>query len=737
MSAFGQDERLLTFDSPLGANVLLPEAIAGSAGISELFSYTVDLLATVGTTVTPTQIVGQKVTIGIQEDSAGTKRYINGYVASFDMLGGDEEFNDYRVRIVPNLWVLTLNKNTRVFQNKTVTDVIQAVLGFYSISPSIETSATYTQMEYCTQYRETDFDFISRLMEQFGIFYYFKHTSTDHTLVLQDTSSKLSDCAVQSTFRYAADPNDNEGFYDFVVRESQSRSTLVTGTHNIWDYSFLKYKQQPDPRTAQTTKGPLGANNNEKYDYADSAAAYVKAEPGSDGNISTFANFFLGVRRDSTDAETRVAEGESNAIPMVPGYSFTLSDHPQQSLNVKYLITHTEIAVEQIPTYRAGARQTNPAPFHNSFRAIPFSIVYRPPITTKKPVVNGMQTGFVVVPKGEDSYMDTYGRVCVQFWWDRLRKPNTTDNTLLRVAQQWAGSGWGTYFWPRVNDEVLIDFIEGDPDQPIVVGSVYNGVNKSKYDPASQYTLSGILTRSSKDGAAANANELRFEDLKGKEQIFMNAERDYDLHVEHTWHTLVGDEQHEKITSNRFEEVDGDTHLKVKGKHLEEVDGEEDLNVKGNQIVSVGGDRSHAVTGNLKESIGGNSNIAVSSNQNEKIGANYSLQVGANQVNKVGVGYVVQAGENVYINGGMNVVIEGGMNVCLSGPGGFVSVGPQGVTIQGTLVMINSGGAAIPGTPGSPESPQSPGSPTAPTAPTFPGDDPPSASSSSGSGSGS
>jgi type VI secretion system secreted protein VgrG len=309
------------------------------------------------------------------------------------------------------------------------------------------------------------------------------------------------------------------------------------------------------------------------------------------------------------------------------------------------------------------------------------------------------------VNSGEDSFMDKYGRVCVQFWWDRQRKPNTPDNTLLRVAQSWAGKGWGTYFWPRVDDEVLIDFIEGDPDQPIVVGSVYNGVNMPKYDPAGQYTLSGILTRSSKEGGAANANELRFEDLKGKEQIYMNAERDYDLHVEHDWHTLVGNEQHTKITSNQFEEVDGDSHLLVKGKQLHEIDGEADLNVKGD----------------YKESVGQNSNINVGQSLNEKVGMNYSLQVGENQFNKSGMLYVVDSGQEIHIKGGMNVVIEAGMNVCLSGPGGFISVGPTGVIIQGTLVMINSGGAAIPGSPGMPQSPEPP---TAPTAPTFPGDDP-------------
>lgn len=732
MGAFGQDDRLIQLTTPLGENVLLPERISGSEGVSALFHYTLDLLAETSTTIDPTKIVGQKVSIGIQADDSGTQRYISGYVADFEMSGGDSEFNNYRATIVPNIWALTLNENTRVFQNKTVTDVVKAVLSPYQISPAINTSATYMPMEYCTQYRETDFDFISRLMEQHGILYYFKHTKDDHTLTLQDVSSKLSDCVIQSTFRYAPEPGDSEGFYDFVIDKLVSKSAMVTGKHTTWDYSFIRYKTTPDSSTSSATKGPLGTNSNEQYDYANSAAAYLK-KAASDTKIGDLATQFLNVRRDACDAGSIVIEGESNAIPLQPGFSFTLTEYPQSSLNVKYLLTHVGHDVQQVPSYRSGVKDSV-SPYTNTFTAIPFSIPYRPPIKTRKPVVNGMHTGQVVVPSGEDSYMDKYGRVCVQFWWDRLRKANTPDNTLLRVAQQWAGSGWGTYFWPRVNDEVLIDFIEGDPDQPIVVGSVYNGVNMPKYDPASQYTLSGILTRSSKGGGAANANELRFEDLDGKEQIYMNAERDYDLHVEHDWHTLVGNEQHSKITSNQFEEVDGDSHLLVKGKQLHEVDGEADLNVKGNQIVQVGGDRSHALTGNLKESIGQNSNISVGQNLNEKIGENYSLQVGMNQYNKSGMLYVVDSGQEVHIKGGMNVVIEAGMNVCLSGPGGFVSIGPEGVIIQGTLVMINSGGAATPGSPGSPQSPDSPSSPTAPTAPTFPGDAPPSASGSGNTG---
>jgi type VI secretion system secreted protein VgrG len=700
MSAFKQDDRILTFSSPLGKDVLLPEHLAGMEGISELFFYQLDVLATTDTKVDPKKIVGQKVTVAMQATDSGTKRHVNGFVSGFEINGGDEEFNNYRVYIVPNLWVLTLNKNTRVFQDMTVIDVIKHVLSTYKISPADETSNTYTKLEYCTQYRETDFAFISRLMEQHGILYYFKHSEDDHTFTLQDVSSKLNACPIQNTFRYAPQGDKTEGFYDFVITELHSRTSMVTGTYTAWDYGFVPYTAFTDK---QTTRGPLGQNSNENYDYINSAAAYLK-KIGSQSKIPDLVQSLNTMRYQSGDASSVIIEGSSNAICLQTGYNFELSKHPQSSLNEKYLTVRVEHNVRQMPSYRSKS-QGRGEPYGNSFTAIPFSIPYRPPLKTPRPAVNGMHTGKVIVSSGDESHMDKYGRVNVQFWWDRQRKPNTPDNTWLRVAQSWAGKGWGTYYWPRIDDEVLIDFMEGDPDQPIVVGSVYNGVNMPKYDPAGQYTLSGILTRSSKNGGADNANELRFEDLKGKEQIYMNAERDYDLHVEHDWHTLVGNEQHTKITSNQFEEVDGDSHLLVKGKQLHEIDGEADRNVKGD----------------CKESVGQDSNINVGQNLNKKVGMNYSLQVGQNQFNKSGMLYVVDSGQEVHIKGGMNVVIEAGMNVCLSGPGGFVSVGPTGVIIQGTLVMINSGGAAIPGSPGMPQSPEPP---TAPTAPTFPGDDP-------------
>ena len=720
MPSFTQDDRFLKFRSPLGPDVLLAESFRGTEGISQLFEFQVELLASKMASVSAKDLVGKKVTVDIQVDDNGTLRHLNGIVSSFEFCGGDEEFNNYRAYIVPNLWLLTRNMDTRVFQGKTVTEVLKAVLSKYTITLEDKTHTTYKPLEYCTQYRETDFAFISRLMEQHGIFYYFVHTENDHALTLQDNSQQLATCTTQDSFRYAPQQGDTEGYYDFVIQEFSSKSTLVTGKTSLWDYRWPSYLGVGGERTS--TAGPLHGNAHENYDYADSASAYAKTDDG-DKKTLEMKNFFQHIRQQIVDAAAVEVNGKSNAIVLESGFTFTLKEYPQDDLNTKYLLTSVEHTVQQAPSFRSRAT-SQATPYTSRFTAIPSSIPYRTGCKTARPRVNGMHTGKVVVPSDEESHMDKYGRVCVQFWWDRLRKPNQTDHTLLRVAQQWAGKGWGTYFWPRIDDEVLIDFIEGDPDQPIVVGSVYNGVNMPKYDPATQYTRAGILTRSSKNGDASTANELRFEDLKDKEQIFLNAQKDYDVHVENDAHTLIGNEHHVKVGADQFVELDGESHLKIVKKHVVEMDDDCNLLVKKKQIEQVKGDKEQTVDGNHMEKIGQDASRNVGMDFNEKVGMNYSLNVGMNQYNKAGMVYVVDSGQEVHIKGGMMVVIEGGMGLCLKGPGGFITIDPSGVSIQGMLVKINSGGAQMSGSPAQTKDPTAPTAPEAPKAPTWPGDDP-------------
>jgi type VI secretion system secreted protein VgrG len=675
MANYELENRILTLTSPLGENVLLPESLEGREALSELFHFSVEVLAKKDTEIAAKNLVGRRMTVGFQTTESGDYRYVNGIVSRFEINGGDEEFHVYSVELVPSLWLLTLNTNTRVFQNQSVMAILKEVMGAFGIVFDNRTHANYPNLDYCTQYRETDFAFASRLMERWGIFYHFEHSGNEHKLVLNDTSPLSGNTPVQNAFRYAPEEGEMEWAYDYVIQQCTSTASLVSGKNTGWDYQFIPYVE--DLKTSLTA-GPLGSNNHEVYDYLGIADANFNRVKDSQGEARSSEQVLQNVRRDATDASTLLLRGSSNARPLQPGFTFELEQHPLRELNTKYLTTAVTHSARQLPSYRSRPVEGGTA-YRNYFTAMPSSIAYRAPQTTAKPAVHGLHTARVVVPEGADSHMDKWGRVCVQFHWDRLRKPHSVDNTLLRVAQPWAGKGWGTFFWPRVNDEVVVDFVEGDPDQPLVVGSVYNGVNMPKYDPAGQYTRSGLVTRSSLNGSASNANELRFEDKEDNEQIFINAEKDMDLRVENDWRTFVGKDQH--------------------------------LIVKGKQLVSIDGDEGVAIKGDRAEKIEGNANLSVGQGSNEKIGTDYSLQVGMNHYNKTGMVHVLDAGTEVHIKGGATVVIEAGAELCLSGPGGFVSIDPSGVTIQGMLVRINSGGAQVEGSPAQTQSPKAPETP--------------------------
>jgi type VI secretion system secreted protein VgrG len=333
---------------------------------------------------------------------------------------------------------------------------------------------------------------------------------------------------------------------------------------------------------------------------------------------------------------------------------------------------------DQVPSYRASDEGRGTG-YSNRFTAVSSDIVFKPAQTFVKPKIYGPQTAFVVVPSGEEIYIDKYGRVCVQFFWDKLRPANKVDNTWVRVAQGWAGKQWGAHFWPRANQEVVVQFLNGDPDNPVIMGSLYNGVNMPPYDLPDHSTRSGIVTRSSKGGSAQNANELRFEDKKGSEQIFLNAEKDMDHRTEHDHRRYVGK----------------DDSLIVKGKQTEQVTGDYNSQIQGKSVAK----------------IGGKSDLDIGSDLTEKVGGSHMLKVGSSQSVQTGTAYSMDAGTTVYINAGTSLVIQAGVELSLIAGGNFINIGPAGVAISGTMVLINSGGAAGSGSAGTINSPASPAKP--------------------------
>ncbi len=691
MPDFKQAGRLMQFASVLGQDNLLIDSLEGTEGLSRLFDFQVELMADVGADIDPASIVGTKATVAIALLDVQGTRYVNGVVAAFEQTSGGSDFDFYRAHLVPSLWLLTLSTNCRVFQNKMPMEIVKAVIEPYGLSISDVTTGSYKPLDYCTQYGETDFNFISRIMEQFGIYYWFEHEDGDNKVAFGDDRSAYSPCDDVSEAKYAPQGQSGEDLYQSIVSDIRVTSTMITGKHTSWDYDYRNYAHNPNGPV--NSAADLGKNAFERYHFPTGEGGYVKIV---DKQLTTPAHgtTMLNAQLDASDATANIYRGVSNARTLIPGFTFDLTDHPRDAWNQTYLLTEVSHLVSQSPPYLSEGAP-NPNPYTNQFSAIESTLMFRAMRTTPKPTIQGPQTALVVTPSGEDMFIDKLGRVCVQFLWDRERKPDTVDNTWVRVAQHWAGSGWGTYFWPRKNDEVVVQFLNGDPDSPIITGSVYNGVNVPKYALPDMSTRSGVLTRSSKTGTAANANELRFEDKKGSEEIYFNAEKDMNVNVENDHSRNVG----------------GNEMIAVTGARWMTVTKSQTTHVKENINTVIDADSSHTVGGNHIQKYAGDADINHVGKLTEKVGGDYSIQCSGSHNEKVGTAFVLDSGQEVHVKSGMTITVEAGMELTLKGAGGFITIGPTGVTIQGTMVLINSGGAAGSGTPVSVTNPKDPVAP--------------------------
>jgi type VI secretion system secreted protein VgrG len=674
MGSLKQADRLMQFASPLGKDVLLIESIQGEEGISRLFEYTVDLLATVDTTIDPKSLVGAKALVALSLNDVEGSRYVNGIIASFEQCAGDQEFNVYKARIVPGMWQLTLCANCRIFQQKTVLEIAKSVIGEYGLTLSDQTTGSYQPLEYCTQYSESDFHFVSRILEESGIFYWFEQTDQDNKIVLGDDRTAYQDCPISASVPFALSKRGAEGAYGAMVTEFTLTATMVSGKHTTADYTYLNFQRAdaPDENSAST----YGNNGFEQYHYPAGVEGYANDATQETTDLETL---FIKSRQLANDALAEVLRGTSNARSLCAGYTFTMQSHPRSDWNRKYLLNTLSFSADQVPPYRANdlGKDTE---YVNHFTAFSSDITYKPPSTYQKPRIYGPQTARVVGPSGEEIYLDELGRAKVQFFWDKVDSVGSTTNTTwVRVAQAWAGNGWGAFFWPRVNDEVVIQFLNGDPDNPVITGSVYNAKNTVPYTLPDNGTQSGIVTRSSKGGSGTNSNVLRFEDKMGSEQIYIHAEKDMDLSVEHDRRTLVANN--------------------------------DSLTVQGNQMEAITGDYGDKIQGNSKVQIMQNSDLNVGSNLTEKVGSNHQMDIGSNQDIHVSSAHSLVADQTIYIKGGQSVVIEAGMSLSLKVGGNFVTIGPAGVAIMGTMVQINSGGSAGSGSAGSIQSPQPPTAP--------------------------
>ena len=705
--AFPQADRLIRMTKgPVSSDEVLLTSFSGQEMISSLFAYQLDFVSTqLG--LKPDQLVGKQLAFEIDrrtnEGQRLVPRFFHGYVNRFHagpaVLHQTQhyQYRRYRVEIVPWLWFLTQTARCYIFfperEEKSVYDVIEAV--FDRVREELHVDPHYDlggiadlksrQLKHCVQYRETDFNFVSRIMEQFGVFYYFKHEDGKHILVLSQKKNYPPCHENEVTFPKLTGSQTQQ----YHITDWEHAYEFVSGEWEHTDYNF------ETPLVSLNSSSPKIA-----VDIAETAKYEVYDYPGEfDTKLDSDAE--ARIRQEEEEGQHDVVNASSLCATFTPGHTFKLISHPDEDESAvkqqemkSYLITSVEHFAAQ-PGAETG--ESDGSEYSNSFTCIPASLQFRPPRVTPKPVVSGIQTALVVGPKGEEIFTDQYGRIKVCFHWDREGQEKKLDkgencSCWIRVAQSVAGRNWGFMALPRIGQEVVVDFLEGDPDRPIVVGSVYNRDQMPHYDPEQEKTKTYIKTNSSKGGDGFN--ELMFEDKKDAERVFIHAEKNMDCRVKGSSKTRIYGHRHQIIGTeeggDQRELIRQNKHLSVKKNQVEKIEGNLELMVGGG---NGGGNADILIENQRTEAIGAGSDLVIGGARREQVGQNASLEVGGDQYTKVANLSATEAGQEIHLKAGTKVVIEAGMQLTIKGSGGFVDIGPAGVTIQGTMVKINSGGA--------------------------------------------
>jgi len=697
--ALVQATRIATLNTPLGGDTLVFHSLSIGEELGRLFSLDIKAGSERGD-LKADDLLGKGVSVELKCPRGGV-RYFHGFVSRFSRIPrpGTRYFA-YQLTAVPWLWFLTRQSDCRIFQKKKLEDILRDVFGRRGFSDfKFQLSGNYTPWEYCVQYRETDFNFVSRLMEQEGVYYYFEHEKDKHTVVFADSPAAHQPFPKYEKLTFSAlttiHEHDQEHVYEWVA-ESRHHS----GKHQYTDYDFTR--PSADLKTPESNPGKFAHSDLEIFDY-----------PGEYYNRSD-GEQWSKIRMEELRADRETFQGGGDVTGLATGRKFTLSEGPSPADVGDYVVIAGSVDL-QSNIYESGTSGEMGDSYHCTFTAIKAADQFRPARLTPKPMIYGLQTAVVTGPKGEEIYTDKYGRIKVQFFWDREGKKDENTTCWIRVAEPWAGKRWGSTFTPRIGQEVVVSFLEGDPDRPMVIGSVYNGDqmrpylgegldSKHKHDPK----LTGVMSCSTKGGQGYN--ELRMDDSKGKEQVFIHAERNMDVRVKNdsleriiaNRYQIIGWEKDGNKGGDQREMVYKDKHLKIHRNHIEQVGGDMQLRVggidgQGNQDIQIDADK--------KETIDGDSHLHVRKSRNERIDASQSLTVGGDQDEKVGTKHALEAGQEIHLKAGMKVIVEAGTQISLKVGGNFVDISPAGVTIMGTMVLINSGGSAGSGSGSHPTAP--------------------------------
>jgi len=705
--------RTIEVIAPAEAGIVLFETMNGREAMGSLFEFHVDLLSKDGA-IPAASLLGKPFSIELNKGDSNP-RWFNGMIARFAFEGWSGEHFQYRAELRPLMWLLTRTSNSCIFQGKSIPDVIMDLFKAKGIPAKKQLGReSYATWEYLVQYNETDFNFVSRLMEQEGISYYFTHEKGKHTVVLIDALTVHDPVPGHEkiVFSTAGDrASDTTGEHEYISSWSEALE-VESGAYVAKDFDFEK----PRAPLLSTSSAP------NPHDHAD-------------GELFEYPGVYLDNTERDEYAKRRLEErqldyeqthGSGNAAGVTPGFRFALTEHPAPTQNRDVLVTS---ATYQLTSnlHITGGHDAGPD-FLVGFTAIDSKRHFRTQVTTPKPHVPGPQTAIVVGPKGEEIWTDKYGRVKVQFHWDRKGEKNEKSSCFVRVSQAWAGAAWGSIHIPRIGQEVIVDFLEGDPDRPIITGRVYNADNMPPYELPANQTQSGIKSRSTKGGGPANFNEFRFEDKKGSEEVYLHAEKDQNIMVEqdethhvgndrtknidHDETTTVGHDRTETvgndetitIGANRTETVTKDETITIDGNRTETVAKEESVTIGGSRTLAVGKDNSTTVGKNDSTSVGGKQSLDVGKDQTTSVGGastrsvtkDDSVTISGKQTTSISKDQAIDVGKKLTISAGDEVTITTGEASISMKKNGEIVIKGKNITLDGSgKINVKASGDVI------------------------------------------
>lgn len=596
---------------PFTAADLTVVRLSGEEALSEPFELLVEFFPTSLEPLDTSDLLGKQAVLSVR-DPEGAERFVHGWVEEVADLGLHHGRPEYRIRIGPALRKLRHVRRSRIFQNLTIPDIVAKVLKAGNVEHRLSLSGSYAKREYCVQYRESDLDFVLRLLESEGIFFFFEHGTDSHVMVLGDAASAREPIAGESTLLFRAETGQAPTVGEHVTRVARTHR-LLPGKVALRDFDFER------PTLDLTTH----ANENQEvqgleiYDYP---GDYV--HPGEGKRLSK-------IRLEELRFGVRTLACASTCHRLLPGATFSLAEHPDAELNGELLVVRVRHQGRRQEI--TGDARAIEAFYRNELLTLPSDVSYRPRRTTPRPSIPGIQTATVVGPSGEETQPDLHHRIKVQFHWDREGQRNEQSSCWVRMGQPWAGEGWGSSFIPRVGQEVVVRFLEGNPERPLVVGAVYNGSNPPPLSLPEEKTKSTQRTDSSPGGGGFN--EVRIEDAAGEEEVYLHAQKDENLGTLNDKTQIIRGQETVLVEKDRSREVHGNQSLSVKL--------EDDSVIEGNQSLQVTGNRDTRAKESHDEGVNGNQSTTVAMAHNLNVAQAVAFNVGAAAALNIGAAYSV------------------------------------------------------------------------------------------------